>query len=109
MNVGSFDRFTVAFHFRSTSFAQVAAPLTGDADRTVEAWVFNPDIPGEETIVAWGRRGGGDGTNWSMNYGNHNTWGALGGWGGSADMAFVAGQTGGPEAVSYTHLRAHET
>ena len=81
-----------------------SAPLTGDADRTVEAWVFNPDIPGEETIVAWGRRGGGDGTNWSMNYGNHNTWGALGGWGGSADMAFVAGQTGGPEAGKWHHL-----
>jgi hypothetical protein len=80
------------------------SPLTGDADRTVETWVFNPEIPGEETIVAWGRRGGPDSTNWSMNYGNHNTWGALGGWGGSADMPFVAGVTGGPEAGKWHHL-----
>jgi len=80
------------------------SPLTGNADRTVETWVFNPDFPGEETIVAWGRRGGPDSTNWSMNYGNHNTWGALGGWGGSGDMAFVAGQTGAPEAGKWHHL-----
>ncbi|MFL2484701.1 MAG: LamG-like jellyroll fold domain-containing protein, partial [Verrucomicrobiales bacterium] len=80
------------------------SPLTGDADRSIETWVFNPEIPGEETIVAWGRRGGPDSTNWSMNYGNHNTWGALGGWGGSADMPFVAGVTGGPEAGKWHHL-----
>ena len=81
-----------------------SAPLTGDADRTVEAWVFNPELAAEETIVAWGRRGGGDGTNWSMLYGSHNTWGSLGGWGGAADMPFVAGQAGGPEAGKWHHL-----
>ena len=81
-----------------------SAPLTGDASRSLEAWVYNPEIANEETIVAWGRRGGGDGTNWSMLYGSNNTWGALGGWGGAADMAFVAGQAGGPEAGKWHHL-----
>ncbi|MCS5611335.1 MAG: hypothetical protein NZ961_13020, partial [Candidatus Poribacteria bacterium] len=74
-----------------------ATPLAGNADRSLEAWVNNPAIATEETIVAWGRRGGADGTNWSMLYGNHNTWGALGGWGGSADMPFFPGG-GAPDA-----------
>ena len=39
-----------------------------------------------------------------MLYGTHNTWGALGGWGGAADMPFVAGQAGGPEAGKWHHL-----
>ncbi|MED5471141.1 MAG: LamG domain-containing protein, partial [Verrucomicrobiota bacterium] len=80
-----------------------STPLAGNADRSLEAWVNNPAIATEETIVAWGRRGGGDGTNWSMLYGNHNTWGALGGWGGSADMPFFPGG-GGPEAGKWHHL-----
>src|SRR5690606_31909411 len=46
----------------------VGAPagLTGvDPTRTIEAWVLNPSIPDEETIVSWGRRGGPDGSNMS--------------------------------------------
>ncbi|MEO1859207.1 MAG: LamG-like jellyroll fold domain-containing protein, partial [Verrucomicrobiales bacterium] len=80
-----------------------ATPLAGDADRSLEAWVHNPAIATEETIVAWGRRGGPDASNWSMLYGNHNTWGALGGWGGSADMPFVPGG-GAPAAGEWHHL-----
>ena len=48
-----------------------STPLTGSADRSVEAWVWNPSVPAEETIVAWGRRGGPDASNWSMLYGYH--------------------------------------
>ncbi|HIL55080.1 MAG TPA: hypothetical protein EYG40_08585, partial [Verrucomicrobia bacterium] len=80
-----------------------STPLAGDADRSLEAWVHNPAIATEETIVAWGRRGGPDASNWSMLYGNHNTWGALGGWGGSADMPFVPGG-GAPAAGEWHHL-----
>ena len=78
--------------------------LAGSADRSVEAWVWNPEVPAEETIVAWGRRGGPDASNWSMLYGNHGTWGALGGWGGAADMPFVAGASEAPSINEWHHL-----
>jgi len=81
-----------------------SSPLAGSADRSVEAWVWNPAVPEEETIVAWGRRGGPDASNWSMLYGNHGTWGALGGWGGSADMPFVAGASEAPSINEWHHL-----
>lgn len=55
--------------------------IEGRSDRTVEAWVFNPAIAAEETIVSWGKRGGPDGTNVSFNHGTHNTYGAVGHWG----------------------------
>jgi len=48
---------------------------------SIEAWVLNPDISGEETIVSWGRRGGPDGSNMSFNYGWDDRWGAVGHWG----------------------------
>ena len=35
---------------------------------------------GEETILAWGKRGGGCGTNMSFNYGNSPDFGAVGHW-----------------------------
>ena len=80
-----------------------STPLSGDADRSIEAWVWNPTVPVEETIIAWGRRGGPISTNWSMLYGNHATWGALGGWGGSADMPFQPGG-GNPSTNEWHHL-----
>ena len=46
MNVGSFDRFTVAFHFKSTSFAQVAAPLTGEEKVSGAVCMSTPCAPG---------------------------------------------------------------
>ncbi len=33
-----------------------SSPLAGSADRSVEAWVWNPSVPAEETIVAWGKK-----------------------------------------------------
>jgi len=80
-----------------------STPLSGSADRSIEAWVWNETVPVEETIIAWGRRGGPDATNWSMLYGNHATWGALGGWGGSADMPFQPGG-GNPSTNEWHHL-----
>jgi hypothetical protein len=55
--------------------------MTGNANRTVEAWIYNPASAGEETIFSWGRRGGGDGSNVSFNHGNNATFGAVGHWG----------------------------
>ncbi|PYI89562.1 MAG: hypothetical protein DME26_00930 [Verrucomicrobia bacterium] len=59
----------------------VPAFLAGNASRTVEAWVYNPAAADEETIFAWGRRGGPDGSNCSFNHGLNAAFGAVGHWG----------------------------
>src|SRR5690606_13313782 len=48
--------------------------------RTIEVWAYNPTIAAEETLVSWGRRGGGAGTNMSFNYGSNELFGAVGHW-----------------------------
>jgi hypothetical protein len=75
--------------------ALITAPagITGVATSSIETWVWNPGIPDEETMVAWGKRGGPEGSNMSFNYGRHNDWGAMGHWG-SQDAGW-----GGPEKV----------
>lgn len=70
--------------FDGTSYLRgPAAPeyVALSGSRTVEAWIFNPDSPGEETIMSWGRRGGPDASNWSFNHGTQPAWGAGGIWG----------------------------
>ncbi|MBB5351249.1 hypothetical protein HNR46_001485 [Haloferula luteola] len=57
------------------------ASLTGNGSRTVVAWVYNPTVGSEETIVAWGRRNGPDRSLAAFFHGNHDTWGCFGGWG----------------------------
>jgi hypothetical protein len=56
--------------------------------RSIEVWVFNEDIVNEETMVAWGKRGGPDGTNMSFNYGTRVEFGAVGNWGDSTDLGW---------------------
>jgi hypothetical protein len=51
--------------------------------RSIEVWAFNPDVGGEETLLAWARRGGPDGSNMSFNYGTDGNFGAVGHWGGA--------------------------
>ena len=67
---------------------------------TIEAWVFNPIIASEETIVAWGNRGGPEGTNMSFNYGTNTDFGAVGHWGDDFDL----GWRGTPQANTWHHL-----
>jgi predicted DNA-binding WGR domain protein len=59
--------------------------LVGSSDRTVEVWAMNLEINDpEETMVAWGRRGGPDGTTETFCYGQQalTHWGAGDlGWG----------------------------
>ncbi len=69
---------------------------------SIEAWVLNPDIPDEETIVAWGFRGGPDGSNMSFNYGANGAWGAVGHWG-APDLGWFNGG-GAPAANVWHHL-----
>ena len=57
-----------------------AGLIGANPTRTIEAWVYNPAIAGEETIVSWARRGGPAGTNMSFNYGTNVNFGAIGHW-----------------------------
>jgi hypothetical protein len=79
--------------------SEAPAGLVGNSDRTIEAWVYNPEVPANETIVAWGKRGGPDGTNMSFNYGSHDEWGAAEHWG-TPDI----GWNGAPTAGQWHHL-----
>jgi hypothetical protein len=65
--------------------------LTGGSPRTIEAWIFNPSTSTEETIVAWGRRDGPNGTSSAFFHGTSTAFGAVGNWG-TPDMAW------GPDA-----------
>ncbi len=82
--------------------------LTGaNPTRSIEVWAFNPTIASEETLVAWGRRGGPDGSNMSFNYGNNPMYGAVGHWGGaSMDKGWNADDAtpGAPAAGQWHHL-----
>lgn len=67
--------------------------LTGSSPRTIEAWIFNPTTSSEETIVAWGRRDGPNGTSCGFFHGTNTGFGAVGNWG-TPDMAW------GPDAAA---------
>ncbi len=73
--------------------------LHGGSDRSIEVWVYNPALDDEETLVAWGRRGGPAGSNMSFNYGANATYGAVGHWD-SPDM----GWSGNPPAAQWHYL-----
>jgi hypothetical protein len=60
----------------------------GTAARTVEAWIYNPTAGAEETVFAWGRRGGNpDGSNSAFSHGTDASFGALQFWG-APDVAW---------------------
>lgn len=75
------------------------ADITGSSDRTIEVWMRNTSIATEDTLVAWGHRGGPNGTNLAFNNGSNTTFGAVGHWG-AADM----GWNGTPAAGQLHHL-----
>ena len=69
---------------------------------SIEAWILNPSIPTEETIVSWGWRGGPDGSNMAFLYGDSGAFGAVGHWG-APDLPWNnAG--GAPAAGVWHHL-----
>jgi hypothetical protein len=90
---------------------QAPGGITGNGTRTVETWVYQGNVNSEETLVAWGRRGGGDGTNNSFNWGTNGTFGAYGGWGGGPDMGYGAGQPakGAWHHIVYTYDGANKS
>lgn len=80
------------------------ASVTGNGNRSAYAWIYNPAIGVEETIVAWGRRGGGNATDAAFIHGSHAIWGALGQWGDLADVGWNGAQeTGIWTCVAYSY------
>ncbi len=75
--------------------------IAGDNSRTVEAWVFNPAVAAVESVVAWGRRDGPDGTHSAFLHGTDPNFGAFGGWGNVADAGWDAIP---PKSGRWTHL-----
>jgi hypothetical protein len=92
-----------------------AAPtfLNGDASRSVDAWIFNPDAGAEEPVIAWGRRSDPAGSNSSFNHGTNLDFGALGLWGdpdmGWGDVANVVVGEWTHVAYTYTNTDPFET
>ncbi len=79
--------------------------IEGGDSRSIEVWVYNDTATvDEETMVSWSHRGGPDATNMSFNYGQHNAWGAVGHWGGAADMPWSAPHAPLPAVENWWHL-----
>ena len=71
--------------------------------RSIEMWVWpSSNSPNEETLVAWGKRGGPDGSNMSFLYGTNPSHGAVGHWGGP-DLGWNNGG-GIPSRGEWHHL-----
>ena len=74
------------------------------ATSSIEVWVFNPEVPKEETMVSWSHRGGPDGTNMAFNYGFSPDFGAVGHWGDDADIGWSGSHSPNPEANNWWYL-----
>jgi hypothetical protein len=93
--------------------------IEGSSPRSIIAWVYNPELASEETVVSWGKRGGPNGTNMSFNHGWHNQFGAVGHWGGDGpDIGWHptnnindddANNLGDAQAGTWTHISYTQT
>jgi hypothetical protein len=102
-----FDGGDYMQHVTAPGGALLPAPagLVGlDPTRSIEVWALNPVIDAEETLLAWGRRGGPDGSNMSFNYGNNAQFGAVGHWGSAGPDLGWNNAGGAPEAGVWHHL-----
>lgn len=102
-----FDGGDYMQHVVSPGGALVPAPagLVGlDPTRTIEVWVLNPAIADEETILAWGRRGGPDGSNMGLNYGANAQFGAVAHWGAAGPDLGWNNAGGAPPPGQWHHL-----
>ena len=102
--------------FNGSSYMQLVASVGGarinppaglvgaSPTRSIEVWAFNPAIDAEETLVAWGRRGGPEGSNMSFNYGNNAMFGAVGHWGSTGPDLGWNDAGGAPSAGQWHHL-----
>ncbi|WP_156041198.1 LamG-like jellyroll fold domain-containing protein [Chondromyces apiculatus] len=100
-NVGEYQQvWAVEFHGRDDAYVgPLSVPdIEGSSDRSIEVWVNNPDVGGEEALVSWGKRDGLPATMVSLNYGTNGGFGAVTHW--AADMAWEDV----PSADTWHHL-----
>jgi hypothetical protein len=75
------DQLAVSFDGINDAYQGPLSPdeLRGGAGtvRTIEVWAYNPSFGGLDTMVAWGNRAGGCGSNMAFAFGDHADWGAL--------------------------------
>ncbi len=90
----------VFFSGTGDSYERETPPeLCGSRPRTIEVWAYKESVRGdEETLIAWGRRGGPAGTNLALNWGNSGAYGGVTHW--AADL----GWHGTPRAGQWHHL-----
>ena len=90
----------VLFDGQKDSYERVVpAVLCGSQPRTIEVWAYKESVRGdEETLIAWGRRGGAIGTNLAFN------WGDNGGYGGATHWSADMGWKGVPKPGQWHHL-----
>lgn len=81
----------------------VPGSLNGLGVRTVEIWAYNPALGAEETMFSWSRRGGGNGTHQTFNFGNNPSYGAVGHWGTFNDVGWGNGVVNNSPAVAQWH------
>jgi len=75
------------------------AGMEDENNRSIEAWVYNPAVAAEESVVSWSHRGTLARNN-SYNFGTNADFGAAGHWGAANDMGW--GTT--PSASAWHHL-----
>ena len=79
-----------------------AAPesILGNNPHSIEAWIFNPEVASQESVISWGRQSGTLGGLVSLNHGSQNIYGGVEHWGG----AYSAGWNNTEEEGQWTHI-----
>ena len=79
-----------------------AAPesILGNNPHSIEAWIFNPEVGSQESVISWGRQSGTLGGLVSLNHGSQNIYGGVEHWGG----AYSAGWNNTEEEGQWTHI-----
>ena len=90
----------ITFHGGTDGYIGPISPasICGANPRTIEAWVYNPSLADEETVVAWSKRGGPQGTCMNLNFGSSASYGAAGHW------ALDLGWNGNPPTSTWRYL-----
>jgi hypothetical protein len=99
-NIGGTGIAGVTFNGTTDAYLgpTTTSDLDGNSDCSIEVWAYNPNIASEETLVAWGHRGGPNDSNMAFNYGSNGAYGAVGHWGDDI------GWNGAPAAGQWHYL-----
>ena len=92
----------ISFNGESDWLIGPAAPesILGNNPHTIEAWIYNPKVGVQESIISWGRQSGTLGGLVSLNHGSQNIYGGIEHWGG----AYSTGWDNTEEEGKWTHI-----